>query len=69
MPGKSGVPAARNHSAPFQVIPGPWASVSTFWTSVGRPAIPRSWTRGGLLVGVALCPLTKLTAALASPAT
>ena len=46
VPGSSAVPTFRNHSAPWRPTRPRWASVSTFWTSVGRPRRPRSVIRG-----------------------
>ena len=45
------------------------ASVSTFWTSVGRPRTPRSNGRGGTKAGLAGPPFSHCTSALSSPAT
>ena len=68
LPGSSGVPAARNQAGPYRAIRAMWASVSTLWTSVGRPTTPRSNTRGGLNRGMAGCPLIRLASADSSPA-
>ena len=37
-----------------------WASVSTFWISVGRPRTPRSNSRGGVNVGWPAPPFSQL---------
>ena len=68
LPGSSGVPSPRNQPGPYRAISARWASVSTFWTSVGRPSTPRSNTRGGVNCGTAGPPLTRLASADSSPA-
>ena len=45
------------------------ASVSTFWTSVGRPPRPRSESRDDLAAGAGMPRSIQCTTALASPAT
>ena len=65
VPGDSWVPTLRNHAGPKRAIRATWASVSTFWTRVGRPATPWSRTvRSRTNEGIpGLRPLTVLTAA------
>ena len=41
-PGSSSLPSSRNQSGPWRAMSAMLASVSTFWTSVGRPRTPRS---------------------------
>ncbi len=67
-PGSPGVPISRNHAAPRRAIMATWARVSTFCMSVGAPPTPRSKVRGGLNVGSASPPSTRLTSADFSPA-
>src|SRR5262245_30411613 len=57
VPGDRPVPAARKASAPIRASTDRLARVSTFDTSVGRPATPDSYGRGGLSVGFAGPPL------------
>ncbi len=64
-----GPPISRYQAAPWRAISAAWARLSTFWTSVARPSIPRSNGRGGVVVGRASASLTKWTAADSSPAT
>ena len=42
VPGSALVPSERNHDAPNRATRARWASVSTFWTSVGAPRRPLS---------------------------
>src|ERR1700736_3832336 len=51
VPGSSGLPDWRNHTAPLRAIWARCARVSTFWTSVGRLPTPLSKGRGGAVVG------------------
>ncbi len=67
-PGSPGRPAPRNQAAPNRPISARWASVSTFWTRVGRPPIPCSQTGRGANRGRAGPPLSALTTAEVSPA-
>ena len=62
-------PASRYHRSPLRAISAAWARLSTFWTSVGRPSMPRSNGRGGVVVGRPSPSLMKWTAADSSPAT
>ena len=55
--------------APRRAISARWASVSTFWTSVGAPPTPRSNGRGGLRSASPRRRSAKLTSAVSSPAT
>ena len=56
------MPTERNQSAPKRAIRARCASVSTFWTSVGRPPIPRSYGRGGVKAhGIGADALAQLT--------
>ena len=69
VPGVAPRPVSRYQPGPRRAISAAAARLSTFWTSVGRPPIPRSKGRGGVVVGRASPSLTKWTAADSSPAT
>ena len=69
LPGVVSRPISRYQPSPNRAISAAWARLSTFWTSVGRPSMPRSYGRGGVIVGRASAALTKWTAADSSPAT
>src|SRR6185369_16438052 len=55
-PGSACVPTCRNQPEPYRASRARLASVSTFWTSVGRPFTPRSAVCGGRNVGSAAPP-------------
>ncbi len=58
----------RYHAAPYLAASATCASVSTFWTSVGRPPTPRWKTRGGVERGSPGPPSSRSTTADSSPA-
>ena len=61
------VPSARNHAGPWRATSARCASVSAFWTSVGRRPSPRSDGRGGLTRRDRAAPLERLDSAVSSP--
>ncbi len=68
-PGAACVPTELNQSGPYLAIRARCASVSTLFTSVGRPPTPRANGRGGTNTGSAEPPLRKFTSADSSLAT
>ncbi len=70
---KSFVPAsdpglsALYHSGPSRRMCGTLQSVSTLFTTVGRPQRPLTWGNGGLLRGVGLRPSSAFRRPLSSP--
>ena len=68
-PVRRACPAQRNQSAPNRAIRATWARVSTLCTRVGRPPIPRSNGRGGVVVGLASPPFSQWMSAVSSPTT
>jgi hypothetical protein len=68
-PGASAVPMARNQSGPLWTISAIAASVSTFWTRVGRRRTPRWSGLGGTNSGRPPVPFSRLTSAVSWLAT
>ncbi len=50
------VPRETNQSAPFSIMLGTFANVSTLFRSVGLPQRPRSTVLGGLTLGMPRLP-------------
>src|SRR5665648_550025 len=63
------VPTAENHSAPFKIIGGMLANVSTLLTHVGLPHSPFWAGNGGLTVGSPRVPSMEWIRAVSSPQT
>ena len=68
VPGRSRRARPRNQAAPWRAMSARCASVSTFWTSVGRFLSPAR-TSGGLTVAAAAGPRGARPRAVSSPAT
>ncbi len=69
VPGLDGVPMPAYHAAPFLMIIGTFAYVSTLLSTVGLPQRPCSTVRGGLTRGMPRLPSIEAVSAEPSPQT